>query len=84
MSKVEGMDFERDADIIMTGFPLPVKLWMGLAGNPVSVLGLLSFSAIAFLRLSSPRVRQWTDKHQWMFLMILIPITVATTMGAMP
>ena len=84
MTEVESMDFERTVDIIMTVFPLPVALWMGLAGNPVSVLGLLSFSSIAFLRYSSPRVRQWTDQHQWMFLMILIPITVATTIAAMP
>lgn len=84
MSKVESMNVERTADLVMTVLPLPVALWMGLAGNPVSVLGLLSFSAIALLRHRSTRVRQWTDQHQWLFLAILIPIAVAATLGAMP
>ncbi len=61
------MDFERTADIIMIVFPLPVALWMGLAGNTVSVLGLLSFSLIALLRYNSTSVRQWTNQHQWLF-----------------
>jgi hypothetical protein len=84
MLKVESMDFERTADLVMTVLPLPVALWMGLTGNLVSVLGLLSFSTIALLRRRSTRVRQWTNQHQWLFLAILTPIAVATTLDAMP
>jgi len=84
MLKVESMDFERTADLAMTVLPLPVALWMGLTGNLVSVLGFLSFSTIALLRRRSTRVRQWTNQHQWLFLAILTPIAVATTLDAMP
>jgi len=84
MLKVESMDFERTADLVMTVLPLPVALWMGLTGNLVSVLGFLSFSTIALLRRRSTRVRQWTNQHQWLFLAILTPIAVATTLDAMP
>ena len=84
MLKVESMDFERTADLVMTVLPLPVALWMGLTGNLVSMLGLLSFSTIALLRRRSTRVRQWTNQHQWLFLAILTPIAVATTLDAMP
>jgi len=83
MIKVESMDLERTADLVMTVLPLPVALWMGLTGNLVSVLGLLSFSTIALLRRRSTRVRQWTNQHQWLFLTILTPIAVATTLDAM-
>lgn len=84
MLEVESMDFERTADRVMTVLPLPVALWMGLTGNLVSMLGLLSFSSIALLRRRSTRIRQWTNQHQWLFLAILTPITVATTLDAMP
>jgi hypothetical protein len=81
--EVESMDFERTADRVMTVLPLPVALWMGLTGNLVSMLGLLSFSSIALLRRRSTRLRQWTNQHQWLFLAILTPIAVATTLDAM-
>ena len=84
MLEVESMDSERTADRVMTVLPLPVTLWMGLTGNLVSMLGLLSFSLIALLRRRSTRVRQWTNQHQWLFLAILTPIVVATTLDAMP
>jgi hypothetical protein len=77
------MDFERTADRVMTVLPLPVALWMGLAGNLVGMLGLLSFSSIALLRRRSTRVRQWTNQHRWLFLAILTPIAVATILDAM-
>jgi hypothetical protein len=78
------MDFESTADRVMTVLPFPVALWMGLTGNLVSMLGLLSFSSIALLRRRSTRVRNWTNQHQWLFLAILTPIGVATTLDAMP
>jgi hypothetical protein len=78
------MDLERTADIVMTGLPLPVALWMVFAGNVVSALGLLSFSAIALIRLASTGVRQWTNQHQWLFLGMLLLIFIPTMLDAMP
>jgi hypothetical protein len=78
------MDLERTADIVMTGLPLPVALWMVIAGNVVSALGLLCFSAIALLRLTSTGVRQWTNQHQWLFLGMLLLIFLPTMLDAMP
>jgi len=77
------MDLERTADIVMTVLPLPVALWMVFAGNVVSSVGLLSFSAIALIRLTSTGVRQWTDQHQWLFLGMLILIFLPTMLDAM-
>lgn len=78
------MDLERTADIVMTGLPLPVVLSMVFAGNVVSALGLLSFSAIALIRLTSTGVRQWTNQHQWLFLGMLLLIYLPTMLDAMP
>jgi len=68
----------------MTVLPLPVALWMALDGNVVSALGLFSFGAVAFVRLTSAGVRRWTDKHQWLFLGMLILILLPTILDAMP
>ncbi|WP_226005097.1 hypothetical protein [Natrinema salinisoli] len=78
------MTGERSADIVTAVLLLPVALWMGIAGNPISAIGLLLLSTIAVLRLTSTGVRKWTNEHRWAFLAILIPIGLFIMIGAMP
>lgn len=77
------MSVETILDLTTILLLAPFALLMAVVGNYISAVGILTFSTIALLRLTSASVQNWTNEHQWRFLVILVAITVPVMLDAM-
>lgn len=61
-----------------------VAAMMALLGNAIAVVGLGVFVVAGVGRYLSEPVRNWTDDHQWVFLVVLLVAFLVAVFDAMP
>ena len=85
MERYEGYGgWTKLSDVGVAISSLAVGVWMFIDGNTLTSISLSVFGATAVLRLQSHRVREWTDKHTWLFLMLLTLLVLLAVAGVYP
>ncbi|WP_396610309.1 hypothetical protein ACH9L7_08600 [Haloferax sp. S1W] len=74
----------KTSDSVVAIGTLAVSVWMFIDGNTLTSISLSLFSAIAVLRLQSHGVREWTDEHTWLFLVLLTLLSLLAIAGVYP